>query len=100
MVADREVDLAILRVPLSGLEPARFADTSRLRAGDSLIVAGFALDLPGEPTISRGVFSGRRLLPGAPIEYLQTDAAPPQPLRAAPMPKLRQRRAHLSYPAN
>ena len=75
LVADREVDLALLRVPLSGLQPVHFADTSHLHAGDALVVAGFALDLPGEPTITRGVFSGRRLLPDAPIEYLQTDAA-------------------------
>jgi S1-C subfamily serine protease len=85
LVADREVDLALLRVPLSGLQPVHFADTSQLHAGDAVVVAGFALDLPGEPTITRGVFSGRRLLPDAPIEYLQTDAAMNPGVSGGPM---------------
>src|SRR5918911_1483692 len=38
-----------------------------------------------EPTITRGAFSGRRLLPDSPIEYLQTDAAMNPGVSGGPM---------------
>jgi S1-C subfamily serine protease len=73
--ADSVVDLALLHVPADGLEAAAFGDPNRLQQGDPLIVVGFALNLPGEPSITRGVFSGRRTNPESRVNYLQTDAA-------------------------
>src|SRR4051812_881996 len=57
--ADPDVDLALLHASAEGLLSASFGDPSRLKQGDPLIVVGYALDLPGEPTITRGIFSGR-----------------------------------------
>jgi hypothetical protein len=85
VVADDDADLALLRVPATGLEAAVFGDSTRLKTGDPLVVAGFALDLPGEPSISRGIFSGRRSLPGAHFDYLQTDAAMNPGVSGGPM---------------
>lgn len=72
---DPASDLALLKAPASGLEAAKFADTSRVRLGEPLLVIGFALDLPGEPTVTRGVFSGRRTDTARGIDYIQTDAS-------------------------
>jgi S1-C subfamily serine protease len=74
MATDPEVDLALLQVTADGLPAAAFGDPSLLKPADPLIVAGYALDLPGEPTITRGVFSGRRVLDNR-VSLIQTDAA-------------------------
>jgi S1-C subfamily serine protease len=57
---DTAVDIALLRTSAGLPTAAPMADTSKLRVGDPVMVMGFALDLPGEPTITRGVFSSRR----------------------------------------
>jgi S1-C subfamily serine protease len=72
--ADADVDLALLHASAEGLQAASFGDPSRLKQGDPLIVVGYALDLPGEPTITRGIFSGRRELNNR-VNLIQTDAA-------------------------
>ena len=70
------VDIALLEVA-DGLllEPLASGDSQRLAPGDPLYVVGFALgtELLGDPTVTRGVLSGRRVVDG--VEYLQTDAA-------------------------
>lgn len=71
---DAEVDLALLQVSADGLPAATFGDPALLKQADPLIVLGYALDLPGEPTITRGVFSGRRALDNR-VSLIQTDAA-------------------------
>ncbi len=73
---DPVVDIALLEVA-DGLllEPLARGDSQRLAPGDPLYVVGFALgtELLGDPTVTRGVLSGRRVVDG--VEYLQTDAA-------------------------
>jgi S1-C subfamily serine protease len=71
---DLVVDLALIKVRADGLSAATLSDPSTLQQGDPLVAVGFALDLPGEPSITRGVFSGRRSLDGS-LNYIQTDAA-------------------------
>jgi len=83
--SDPEVDLALLRVPADGLSAASFGDASRLQQGDPLLVIGYALDLPGEPSITRGVFSGRRILTDTRVNYIQTDAAMNPGVSGGPM---------------
>src|ERR1051326_5922871 len=73
--ADPTVDLALLHIPADGLDSASFGDPRHLQQGDPLVVVGYALNLPGDPTISRGVFSGYRTNQDTRIDYLQTDAA-------------------------
>ncbi len=69
-----EYDWAILQIeePIS-LPQIQWGDSSELRPGSRLIALGFALDLPGEPSTSSGVFSALREVDG--VSYLQTDAA-------------------------
>jgi len=72
---DPTVDLALLKVSATGLSPATLGEPAKLQPGEPLFVVGYALDLPGEPTLSRGVFSGRRTFPDSSVSYIQTDAA-------------------------
>jgi S1-C subfamily serine protease len=74
--ANLEVDLAVLAVGgLAWVEPLPLGDPGALRPGDPLYVIGYALgtDLLGDPSVTRGVLSGRRLL--GTVDYVQTDAA-------------------------
>lgn len=74
--ADPTLDLALLVVEgVSGMSPVRWGDVGDLRAGDPLYVIGFALgdELLGDPTVTRGVLSGRRMY--GQVDYIQTDAA-------------------------
>jgi serine protease Do len=78
---DVPTDLAVLQIDATNLTPAKLADSGGLRAGDDVVAIGNALDLPGGPTVTRGVTSAKdRLIdedqcgvsiPGA----IQTDAA-------------------------
>jgi len=76
LTRDPVVDIALLEVADGlSLEPLARGDSQRLAPGDPLYVVGFALgtELLGDPTVTRGVLSGRRVVDG--VEYLQTDAA-------------------------
>jgi len=75
---DRPTDLAVLKIDADNLTPARLGDTAQLQVGDDVVAIGHALDLPGGPTVTRGVVSAKErliqedpyLIPGA----IQTDA--------------------------
>jgi len=74
-------DLAVLQIDATSLTPAELADSSSLQVGDDVVAIGNALDLPGGPTVTRGVASAKDRqidedqcgvsIPGA----IQTDAA-------------------------
>jgi S1-C subfamily serine protease len=65
-------DLALLRVSASGLIPAAWGDDRALRPGQPLLALGFALDIPGEPSLTGGRFSAHRTEKG--VDLIQTDA--------------------------
>jgi S1-C subfamily serine protease len=69
---DTGSDLAALQ--LDGARPpaVSLADIDLLRPGELLLAIGYALDLSGAPTITRGVFSAVRT--GLRVDYVQTDA--------------------------
>ena len=76
LLRDPVVDIALLEVTDGlSLKPLARGDSRQLVPGDPLYVVGFALgtELLGDPTVTRGVLSGRRVVGG--VEYLQTDAA-------------------------
>jgi S1-C subfamily serine protease len=79
LAADEGNDLALLRVDVEGLTPAVFADPDSIRVGDEVIAIGYALNLDGDPSVTRGIISAvdRTLLGdnGALDGLLQTDAA-------------------------
>lgn len=72
-------DLALIRIDVTGLDAAVFADPDDIRVGDEVVAVGFALDLDGDPSVTRGVVSalGRTLTTrdGALNGLIQTDAA-------------------------
>jgi S1-C subfamily serine protease len=76
---DEATDLAVLQIEAGDLTPAVLGDASRLEVGEEVVAIGHALNLPGGPTVTRGVVSakdrliqeGPYMIPGA----IQTDAA-------------------------
>jgi S1-C subfamily serine protease len=68
---DVQVDLAVLQVASGPHLAAVLADVDLLHPGDPLFAIGYALDLPGRPTVTRGIFSAHRTLSG--VDYVQTD---------------------------
>ena len=51
---DATLDLAVLRIDAEGLVPISIGKSSALQVGDSVVVIGHALNLPGGPTITGG----------------------------------------------
>ncbi|MCS6801430.1 MAG: trypsin-like peptidase domain-containing protein [Chloroflexota bacterium] len=72
---DEDRDLAIVRVEAQNLPTVRLGDSTTLRTGDDVIAIGYALNLPGEPSVSRGLVSGIRNAQRTDLQYIQTDAA-------------------------
>jgi len=72
-------DLALLKIEGTGLPTVRFADPESIGIGDEVVAIGFALDLDGEPTVTRGIISAvERTIStrfGVLNDLIQTDAA-------------------------
>lgn len=72
-------DLALLRIDRTGLRPAVFADPETVAIGDEVVAVGFALNLDGGPTVTRGIVSAlNRTISsddGALDGLIQTDTA-------------------------
>jgi len=73
-------DLAVLKIDAPNLKPARLADSDQVQVGEPVVAIGFALALPGGPTVSSGVVSalGRSIEePNGNVlpDLVQTDAA-------------------------
>lgn len=79
LAADAGNDLALLRIDGDDFVPATFADADSMRIGDEVIAIGFALDLDGDPSVTRGIVSAldRTIVTasGALDGLVQTDAA-------------------------
>ena len=79
LAADAGNDLALLRVAGDDFVPATFADPDSMRIGDEVVAIGFALDLDGAPSVTRGIVSAldRTIVTasGALDGLVQTDAA-------------------------
>jgi S1-C subfamily serine protease len=72
---DEDRDLAIVRIAAQTLPTVRLGDSTALRTGEDVIAIGYALNLPGEPSVSRGLVSGVRDAQRTDLKYIQTDAA-------------------------
>jgi len=53
-----EKDLAVIKVPTTGLTPIDIGSSEALRLGDDVIALGFPLGLGG-PTVTKGIVSGK-----------------------------------------
>ncbi len=73
--ADRETDLAVLKVEAGGLPALALADSEQLHQGQLVLAFGSPLGL--ENSASLGVVSAvaRQLKPDSPMIYVQTDAS-------------------------
>ncbi len=71
---DRETDLAVLKIPRTGLPALQFADSDDVRTG--MIVLAFGSPFGLENSVSMGVVSAkaRQLEADSPMIYIQTDA--------------------------
>ncbi|MBI2760762.1 MAG: trypsin-like peptidase domain-containing protein [Chloroflexi bacterium] len=54
---DERTDLAVLKVQGSGFTALRFASPNSIEVGEDVVAVGFALDLGGQPTVTKGVVS-------------------------------------------
>ena len=76
---DPPTDLAVLKIEASDLTPARLGNVSELQVGEEVVAIGHALDLPGGPTVTRGVVSAKgRVIQErdyAIVDAIQTDAS-------------------------
>jgi serine protease Do len=72
---DRQTDLAVIKIDLTGLPFLKFADSSNLNQGQIVLAFGSPLGL--ENSVSMGVVSAvdRQLNDDSPLAYIQTDAA-------------------------
>lgn len=75
---DELSDLAVLKIPASGLIPAEFGDSSSLRVGDTVVAIGDPLGVEFRGTYTDGIISGidRDVdMDGRTMTLLQTNAA-------------------------
>ncbi len=72
---DRQTDLAVIKIDLTGLPFLTFADSDSLNQGQIVLAFGSPLGL--QNSVSMGVVSSvdRQLTPDDPLVYIQTDAA-------------------------
>ena len=72
---DRETDLAVLKVAVTGQPTLKLADSSALRQGELVLAAGSPFGLRNSVTM--GIISSvaRQLSPDGPMIYIQTDAS-------------------------
>jgi len=75
VLADRDTDLAFLKVDAAGLPALELSDSSELKQGQVVLAFGSPLGL--DNSVSMGVVSSvaRQLDPDSPTIYVQTDAA-------------------------
>jgi serine protease Do len=75
---DAPTDIAVLQIDADGVNPAELGSSEALQVGDDVLAIGNALDLPGGPTVTRGVVSAKgRLIQEDGItipDVIQTDA--------------------------
>lgn len=73
---DEQADLAVIKIEKTNLKPLAFADSDKLLVGQTVYTLGFPLGrmIPGEATVTKGIYSAKRASDVAGVEYLQIDA--------------------------
>jgi serine protease Do len=72
---DRETDIAVLKIPGTGLPALQLGDSGALRQGELVLAAGSPFGL--QNTVTMGIVSSvaRQVRPDDPMIYIQTDAS-------------------------
>ena len=55
---DSDHDLAVLKIGATNLPTIPLGDSSNLALGERVVALGYALALPGGPTVTSGIISG------------------------------------------
>jgi len=75
---DQATDLAVIKIDAPDLRPAEFGNADQVQVGEDVVAIGYALDLQGGPTVTRGVISAKgRTINEQPYtinDAIQTDA--------------------------
>jgi serine protease Do len=72
---DRETDLAVLKVPVTGLPTLKLGDSELLRQGELVLAAGSPYGLQNSVTVGVVSSVARQIRPDDPMIYIQTDAS-------------------------
>lgn len=86
VMADKDADIALLKVE-KALAPIEWRGPEPLEAGEPLLAVGFPLGgtLPGESSVTRGIFSGRRHDKTTNVDYFQIDGTLNPGMSGGPM---------------
>jgi len=74
--ADQAGDLALVKIRnASGLPTVELGDSDKLEVGDDVVAIGNALNLPGGPSVTKGIVSAKDRTLGTHEGLIQTDTA-------------------------
>lgn len=75
LYADKEIDLALLKINRTDLKPMKFADDNKINVGDEVVAIGTPLSFGYRNSASKGIISGLNRPTDHRYTYLQTDAS-------------------------
>ena len=67
-------DLAVVRICCGNFQPLTFGDAASLEAGTEIVAIGYALDIEGPATVTKGIVSAVRFNRSYEAQVIQTDA--------------------------
>lgn len=73
--SDAATDIAVLRIPVQGLQPVRLGDPAQLQVGDPVLAIGAPYGLAQTATAGIVSATGRSLPGDGAVPFIQTDAA-------------------------
>lgn len=73
--SDAATDIAVLRIPVQGLQPVRLGDAAQLQVGDPVLAIGAPYGLAQTATAGIVSATGRSLPGDGAVPFIQTDAA-------------------------
>lgn len=75
LYADKEIDLALLKIERTDLKPIKLADENEIKVGDEVVAIGTPLFFGYRNSASKGIISGLNRPVDGTYTYLQTDAS-------------------------
>jgi len=75
LYADKDIDLALLKIDRKNLKPVRLANENEIKVGDEVVAIGTPLFFGYRNSASKGIISGLNRPVDGIYTYLQTDAS-------------------------